>query len=63
MKANGYHGGKAIISHCQNLPAAQAMEEIIRQEFPSAAIDINRCTALCSFYAEQGGLLVGFEDL
>lgn len=63
MKANGYHGGRAIISHCQNLPAAQAMEEIIRQEFPSAAIDINRCTALCSFYAEQGGLLVGFEDL
>jgi hypothetical protein len=29
--------------------------------FEGATVEIARCTALCSFYAERGGLLIGFE--
>lgn len=63
MKHHGYQGGKVAISHCKNLPAAQSLSELIRSVFPQAPIQICPCTALCSFYAEEGGLLVGYEDL
>ena len=63
MRAAGYRGGKVCISHCQNLPASQELEGLIRKDFPGAPVQIVPCTALCSFYAEQGGLLVGYEDL
>ena len=33
----------------------------ILEKFPKAEIDIASAGGLCSFYAEQGGLLVGFE--
>lgn len=61
MMAMGYKGGKVRISHCLNLEAAQKLKESILSVFPKTDIKINICTALCSFYAEKGGLLVGFE--
>lgn len=61
MKNEGYQGGKVKINHCFNLESAQILKEQILSEFPNADIDILPCTALCSFYAEEGGLLVGFE--
>jgi len=63
MKAHGYKGKKVIISHCMNPNAAQKLAATIYADFPNAPVNIVNCTALCSFYAEQGGLLVGFEDL
>jgi len=63
MQAAGYQGGKVCISHCQNPDAAKALETLIRKDHPHASITIVPCTALCSFYAESGGLLVGYEDL
>lgn len=63
MKRHGYQGGKVAISHCKNLPAAKALEDHIHSDFPNAPVDILPCGALCSFYAEEGGLLVGYEDL
>jgi fatty acid-binding protein DegV len=63
MRAAGYRGGKVAISHCQNEPAARELAAIIRQDFPDAPVDILHCAALCSFYAEAGGMLVGYEDL
>lgn len=62
MKATGYRGGKVRIAHCMNLTASQQLQGAIRNEFPGADIEIIPCTALCSFYAEQGGLLIGYED-
>lgn len=62
MKAHGYVGGKVRIDHCLNLGAAVEMKELILKEFPEADIDIGACTALCSFYAERGGMLVGYES-
>lgn len=61
MKKLGYKGKKAIIDHCENMEGAKKLKEKIKAEFPSANVKIGINRALCSFYAEKGGLLVGFE--
>ena len=57
----GYKGGKISIGHCQNEKGAESLAEMIRAEFSGAAIEIHSLRGLCSFYAEMGGILVGFE--
>lgn len=57
----GYHGGRVRISHCENRAAAQAVRERIVALYPAAEVEIYEARGLCSFYAERGGLLVGFE--
>mgnify|MGYP003293047731 CR=1 FL=1 len=61
MKEIGFAGGKVIIDHCFNPNAAQQLKELIAKEFPTANITISVTGGLCSFYAENGGLLAGFE--
>jgi fatty acid-binding protein DegV len=61
MKSLGYQGGKVHIAHCFHPEAAHALLELPRQEFKNLYADIYPTGGLCSFYAEQGGLLVGFE--
>lgn len=61
MKSLGYHGGKLLIDHCYNEKASAAIKELILQEFPKAQVIISKTGALCSFYAEKGGLMIGFE--
>lgn len=62
MKDRGYSGGTVRIADCFNRPAANQLADLIRQEFPNATVQHETCTALCSFYAERGGLMVGYED-
>lgn len=57
----GYRGGKVRIDHCENPDAAKAIQEMILAQYPEADIKIGVCRGLCSFYAEHGGLLLGFE--
>lgn len=61
MKTSGLRKGKVRIAHCMNEGAAQALNGLIQAEMPEADVQIHTCRALCSFYAEKGGLLVGFE--
>ncbi len=61
MKELNYAGGRVKIDHCNNPLAAKQMEKIILEKFPAAKIAIGVTYGLCSFYAENGGLLVGFE--
>lgn len=62
MKEIGFKGGKVRIDHCLNLEGAQQLKNMILSAFPSSDIIIGECRALCSYYAERGGLLVGFES-
>ncbi|MBR4040527.1 MAG: DegV family protein [Clostridia bacterium] len=62
MKAHGYAGGRVRIGHNLNLPGAKQLEDIIRAEYPGADIQIEMSAGLCMFYAEAGGLMVGYED-
>ncbi len=61
MKGDGYKGGRIKIHHANNPPAAELLLSVVREEYPDAKIDVGMAGGLCSFYAEQGGLLVGFE--
>lgn len=61
MKAMGFTGGKVRMSHCFNPESAQQLKDMILAEYPDTDLEIVACTALCSYYAEKGGLLVGFE--
>jgi len=62
MKSRGFEGGKLRIAHCFNLGAAEKLSSLAKAEYPGCDVEIEPCGALCSFYAERGGMLVGFED-
>ena len=58
---SGFRRGKVRISHTDNVGAARALAEAIQKAVPSADIRIRENRALCAYYAERGGVLVGFE--
>ena len=62
MKKRGFSGGKVRIDHCLNSGAAKVLAEKILAEFPECDLEIGENHALCSFYAERGGVLTGFEN-
>lgn len=61
MITDGYMGGRVKIHHANNLPAAELLKSKILEKYPDAEVDISMTGGLCAFYAEEGGLLVGFE--
>lgn len=61
FKEFNYNGGKVIIDHCFNETDAKAVKEYILASFPNAEVRIEETRGLCSFYAEVGGLMIGFE--
>lgn len=61
LEAHGFKSGKISIGHCQNETAALQLKEMILAKFKDAKIEIHKFRGLCSFYAEKGGVLVGFE--
>ncbi|MBQ3055543.1 MAG: DegV family protein [Oscillospiraceae bacterium] len=58
---HGYCGGRVIIAHCMNQGVANTLKEKINSAYPTASVTIQETGALCSYYAEDGGVLVGFE--
>jgi len=63
LREQGLARGKVRIAHCRNEEAAQELQQRILSVFPQADVQIRACRGLCSYYAEKGGLLVGFEKL
>lgn len=61
MKKFGYAGGTVRIHHCLNEGAAKQIKEELQKLYTNANIYIAKMTGLCSFYAEKGGLIIGFE--
>lgn len=62
MKDDNYHGGEVIIDHCENEKDAETIKEKLQAEYPDAQITIRPMHGLCSFYAEEGGLMIGFNE-
>lgn len=56
-----YQGGSIVISHCFAEDLATYIAESIRAKYPNCSIEIMPTSGLCSYYAEQGGILIGFE--
>ena len=61
LKENGLKCGKVQLAHCMNEPAALKLKMMIEKELPKATVNIGKNLGLCSYYAEKGGLLVGYE--
>lgn len=60
MKSDGYQGGLVFIDHVENEKGAQELADKIHETWPSAEIQILPCGGLCSYYAEQSGLIIGY---
>ena len=62
MKGRGFTNGRVHIAHCGNPEAAKRLKLMLHAVFEGAQIDVSECGGLCSYYAELGGLMVGYED-
>lgn len=58
---NGFNGNVLEISHVNNQPLAEKFADLMTEKFPEAVVNIRPTSGLCSFYAEDGGLIVGYE--
>lgn len=61
MVGDGFKGGRVKIHHADNEEVALTLRDQIFEKYPDARVDVALARGLCSFYAERGGLLVGFE--
>ncbi len=61
LREEGFAGSKVRIAHCINPEFAQTLKDALIKEFGNIDIEIYDCRGLCSFYAEKGGILIGFE--
>jgi len=49
------------IAHCFGEQQARLLIDAVKKDFPNAGYAIEPTGALCSFYAEEGGLIIAFE--
>lgn len=62
IRERGIRDGSMLrIAHCFNPEGAERLRDALREHFPGIRCVIEPATALCSYYAEPGGLIVGFE--
>lgn len=61
MQKAGYTGGRITIAHRNNDKFCQQFSELVTSHYPDAMIELVPTSGLCSFYAEEGGLLMGYE--
>lgn len=61
LKEFGHKKGKIRIAHCFNPDFASQLKEKLTSEVENLDVEVYACRGLCSFYAEKGGLLIGFE--
>jgi DegV family protein with EDD domain len=62
MSERGLRDGSLVrIAHCFGEDTANALIVAIREQYPNCRIILEHTTALCSFYAEVGGVIVGYE--
>ena len=57
----GYNGGKVIITHWENEKNSMELKNLILSKYPDANVVVKLNRALCAFYAEKKGIIVGFE--
>jgi DegV family protein with EDD domain len=61
MKNCCYHGTPVVITHHNNAATAKALRDTIIAEFGTKEVEIRPTRGLCSYYAEPGSVLVGFD--
>ena len=62
IKERGFQDGNILrIAHCFGEQAALALRDMVLAEFPNTRFILESTTGLCSIYAVDGGLIIGFE--
>ena len=62
LAERGFQDGALIrVANCFGKSQTNALKEAVMQQYPNCRFVIEPTTALCSFYAEAGGLMIGFE--
>ena len=61
MLKAGYKGGHITIAHRRNDKFVEQLSALVHEKFANADIEVLPTSGLCSFYAEEGGLLIGYE--
>ena len=61
MERLGYKGGSVRIGHCGNAAFSLELYTELRRRFPNADVRRYPLRGLCSYYAERGGIMMGFE--
>ena len=61
MEEHGFSNGRVIIAHILNEEGADNLKQAILAKHPEAAVEIREARGLCTYYAQKGGLMVGYE--
>lgn len=62
LRELNFNGRKLRISHSDNMEAVESLVASVRENWPGADIQVVSNGALCSYYAEEKGLIIGFES-
>lgn len=52
--------GCVVISHCENEEFANSLKKAVQNTYSGMEVRIMKTRGLCSYYAEKGGIIVGF---
>ncbi|MDO4814709.1 MAG: DegV family protein, partial [Gemella sp.] len=63
LMKQGYSGGLVRIAHRNNIDLVNKINEGIREKFENAKIQVDTLSGLCSFYAEDKGVVIGYETV
>lgn len=61
MTDRGFRGGRVHIDHSENADGARRLCQMLQQRFPGCEPTVGLCGGLYGYYAERGGILVGYE--
>ena len=62
MEERGFYDGSRIrVAGCFAQQQMEDLKELVLVKWPNATFEMEHTTALCSFYAEAGGLMIGIE--
>ncbi len=62
MDQRGFQDGNQLrVAHCFGAGEAQTYIDAVLQRYPNTKVTLEATGALCSFYAEVGGLMIAFE--
>ena len=57
----GYKGGRAVITHRNNKNICEKIVEKLKEKFTNVEFIAVPTSGICSFYGEEGGMLLGYE--
>ena len=57
----GYKGGRAVITHRINESICKKIEDKLKEKFSNVEFIVVPTSGICSFYGEEGGMLLGYE--